>query len=88
MDGCTSKQERRSMRSVNKETSTEKGRGRRPMRREMDEREKVMFEKLGAAWRVWRKERKKLREEEEIGGERRSKDNNNNRGESVLEIDC
>ncbi|KAF2578353.1 hypothetical protein F2Q70_00010347 [Brassica cretica] len=63
MDGCTSKQERRSMRSVNKETSTEKGRGRRPMRREMDEREKVMFEKLGAAERVWRKERKKLREE-------------------------
>lgn len=34
------------MRSVNKETSTEKGRGRRPMRREMDEREKLMFEKL------------------------------------------
>ncbi|CAA7045700.1 unnamed protein product [Microthlaspi erraticum] len=62
MGGCSSKQERRSVISV-KETSTEKSRGRRHVRREVDEREKVMFDKLREAEREWRKERKKLREE-------------------------
>lgn len=51
------------MRSVKKETSTEKSRGRRHMRREMDEREKMMFVKLREAEREWGKERKKLREQ-------------------------
>lgn len=50
------------MRSV-KETSNEQSKGRRHMRREMDEREKVMFDQLREAEREWRKERKKLREE-------------------------
>ncbi|KAF8088484.1 hypothetical protein N665_0540s0006 [Sinapis alba] len=63
MGGCTSKQKRPSMRSVKKETSTEKRRGRRHMRRETDERERVMFEKLREAEREWAKERKKLREQ-------------------------
>ncbi|CAF2158640.1 unnamed protein product [Brassica napus] len=63
MGGCTSKQERPSMRSVKKESSTEKRRGRRHMRREVDEREKVMFDKLREAEREWGKERKKLREQ-------------------------
>lgn len=52
------------MRSVKKETSTEKSRGRRRhMKRERDEREKVMFDKLREAEREWGKERKKLREQ-------------------------
>lgn len=51
------------MRSVKKESSTEKRRGRRHMRREVDEREKVMFDKLREAEREWGKERKKLREQ-------------------------
>lgn len=51
------------MSSSVKETSTEKSRGRRHVRREVDEREKVMFDKLREAEREWRKERKKLREE-------------------------
>ncbi|CAG7901303.1 unnamed protein product [Brassica rapa] len=63
MGGCTSKQERPSMRSVKKESSTEKRRGRRHMRRDVDEREKVMFDKLREAEREWGKERKKLREQ-------------------------
>ncbi|KAG2306856.1 hypothetical protein Bca4012_084186 [Brassica carinata] len=63
MGGCTSKQGRPSMRSVKKETSTERSRGRRHMRREMDERDKVMFVKLREAEREWGKERKKLREQ-------------------------
>ncbi|VVA98476.1 unnamed protein product, partial [Arabis nemorensis] len=62
MGGCTSKQERKSMRSV-KETSNEQSNGRRHKRRETDEREKVMFDQLREAEREWRKERKKLREE-------------------------
>lgn len=62
MGGCTSKQEGRSMRSV-KETSKDKSSGRRPMIKERDEREKVMFAQLRDAEREWRKERKKLREE-------------------------
>ncbi|RID53194.1 hypothetical protein BRARA_G00611 [Brassica rapa] len=63
MGGCTSKQERPGMRSVKKESSTEKRRGRRHMRREVDEREKVMFDKLREAEREWGNERKKLREQ-------------------------
>ncbi|CAH8343232.1 unnamed protein product [Eruca vesicaria subsp. sativa] len=63
MGGCTSKQERPSTRSVKKETSTERSREKRNVRRETDVREKVMFEKLRAAEREWGKERKKLREQ-------------------------
>ncbi|KAJ0235352.1 Troponin T [Hirschfeldia incana] len=63
MGGCTSKQERPSLRSVKKETSTERSRGRRHLRRETDVREKVIFEKLREAEREWAKERKKLREQ-------------------------
>ncbi|XP_010513362.1 PREDICTED: troponin T, skeletal muscle-like [Camelina sativa] len=64
MGGCTSKQVRgKRMKSV-KETSKEKSRGsRRPMVKERDEREKVMYAQLKEAEREWRKERKKLREE-------------------------
>lgn len=62
MGGCTSKQERRSMRSV-KETSKDQSRGRRPLIKERDEKERVMFDQLSEAEREWRKERKKLREE-------------------------
>lgn len=63
MGGYTSKQERPSMRSVKKETSTERSRGRRHIRRGTDESEKVMFDKLREAEREWGKERKKLREQ-------------------------
>ncbi|XP_018486586.1 uncharacterized protein LOC130494549 [Raphanus sativus] len=63
MGGCTSKQERPSMRSVKKETSTERSRGRRHIRRGTDESEKVMFDKLREAEREWGKEREKLREQ-------------------------
>jgi predicted nucleic acid-binding Zn-ribbon protein len=62
MGGCTSKQERRGVRSV-KETSKDQSRGRRHLIKERDEREKVMFLQLKEAEREWRKERKKLREE-------------------------
>ncbi|CAL9222175.1 unnamed protein product [Arabidopsis halleri] len=62
MGGCTSKQERRGMRSV-KETSKDQSRGRRPLIKERDEKERVMFDQLREAEREWRKERKKLREE-------------------------
>ncbi|KAG7583210.1 hypothetical protein ISN44_As08g027390 [Arabidopsis suecica] len=62
MGGCTSKQERRSMRSV-KETSKYQSRGRRPLIKEREEKERVMFDQLKEAERKWRKERKKLREE-------------------------
>ncbi|XP_010466822.1 PREDICTED: troponin T, skeletal muscle-like isoform X2 [Camelina sativa] len=64
MGGCTSKKvSGKSMKSV-KETSKEKNRGsRRPMVKERDEREKVMYAQLKEAEREWRKERKKLREE-------------------------
>lgn len=51
------------MRSVKKETSTERSRGRRHIRRGTDESEKVMFDKLREAEREWGKERKKLREQ-------------------------
>ncbi|CAN8258281.1 unnamed protein product [Cochlearia groenlandica] len=66
MGGCTSKQDRRRRRrSVTsfKETTIKQSRGRRQMIREIDEREKLMFDKLREGEREWSKERKKLREE-------------------------
>ncbi|CAH8343246.1 unnamed protein product [Eruca vesicaria subsp. sativa] len=62
MGGSTSKQDKPNMRSVKKETSTERSRGRRHMRRETDVREKEMFDKLREAESEWVKETKKLRE--------------------------
>ncbi|KAL1190516.1 hypothetical protein V5N11_032799 [Cardamine amara subsp. amara] len=65
MGGCTSKQERRSIRSVRSVNgnSISQSRGKRPIRKERNEREKVMFSQLKEAERVWSKERKKLRDE-------------------------
>lgn len=62
MGGCTSRQERRSIRSVNGNSISQR-RGKRPIRKERNEREKVMFSQLKEAEREWSKERKKLRDE-------------------------